>query len=98
MEDYEFQIRKMVETDNNTVFVDFTHLQGYDLELAEAIQFEYYRFDPFLRLALREAMSQLGFSSYIMDKEIQRFVYFLTQTRLTYAQRSVCGFLQFAIY
>ncbi|CAE7766614.1 mcm6, partial [Symbiodinium sp. KB8] len=42
----------MKEFDQNTLFVDFSHLQQYDSHLASTIVEEYYRFEPFLRTAV----------------------------------------------
>lgn len=66
---YEFQIRKMIETENTTAFIDFTHLQEFDMELSEAIELEYYRFDAFLRIAIRDYVAILGFMGYVVDIE-----------------------------
>ena len=38
---------------SNTLFVDFSHLMAEDVELAEAIQCDYVRFEPFLRKAVQ---------------------------------------------
>ncbi|CAM9248993.1 unnamed protein product, partial [Phaeothamnion confervicola] len=51
--DYHAQIHAMVEAVTSTLHVDFTHVMLADMELAEAIEVEYYRFDPFLRRALQ---------------------------------------------
>jgi DNA replication licensing factor MCM6 len=48
------QIVNMIRSDKATVFVDFAHLNQYDAELAEAVQLEYYRFEPYLRKAIQE--------------------------------------------
>lgn len=37
---------------SSTLFVNFHHLVAYNAELAEAIQSEYYRFEPYLRRAV----------------------------------------------
>lgn len=37
---------------SNTIFLDFTHVMQEDMELAEAIQSDYVRFEPFLRRAV----------------------------------------------
>jgi DNA replication licensing factor MCM6 len=39
---------------HSTLWVDFAHVKAADEELAEAIQLEYHRFDPFLRQAAAE--------------------------------------------
>ncbi len=50
--DYRTQLAKMVERDGSTLFIDFNHLSSFDYELKEALDFEYYRFEPFLRRGL----------------------------------------------
>jgi DNA replication licensing factor MCM6 len=42
-----------------TLFLDFGHLLEHDVELAEAIQTDYGRFEPFLRRAVEAFVSQL---------------------------------------
>lgn len=65
----------MIETENNTVFVNFFHLQNFDCELAEAIELEYYRLDAFLRIAVRDLVDSFGFRNYIVDVDKgQRYV------------------------
>lgn len=54
---YADQIQYFEEEDGNfssTLWVDFEHVKAADEELAEAIQLEYHRFDPFLRQAAAE--------------------------------------------
>jgi DNA replication licensing factor MCM6 len=45
-------VDNMKEYDQHTLFVDWTHLQQYDGLLANTIVEEYYRFEPFLRVAV----------------------------------------------
>jgi DNA replication licensing factor MCM6 len=51
---YEEQIMAMIRNDKTTIYVNFADLNQYDRELAEAIQLEYYRFEPFLRKAVQD--------------------------------------------
>ena len=51
-QEYELAVDSMKEFDQNTLFVDFSHLQQYDSHLASTIVEEYYRFEPFLRTAV----------------------------------------------
>lgn len=64
-----YQIEKMIETDNSTTFVNFLHLQDFDCELAEAIEMEYYRFDGFLRVAVRDVVLGMGHDTFIINSE-----------------------------
>ena len=56
----------MIKNDNTTVYVNFEHLLDYDAELAEAIELEYYRFEPFLRKAVQDYVS-LEHHEYVHD-------------------------------
>jgi len=58
MLDYRAQINSMIQNDKTTLFVSFQHLGEYDMELMEAVEMEYYRFEPYLRKALQEYVSQ----------------------------------------
>ena len=44
---------------STTVFVDFNHLYNFNPDLAEAIQSDYVRFDPFMRKALQSFLFEL---------------------------------------
>jgi DNA replication licensing factor MCM6 len=52
--DYIAQIASMIQNNKTTLFVNFMHVQDSDIELAEAIEIEYFRFEPFLRAAVNE--------------------------------------------
>jgi len=43
----------------NTMFLDFEHVMKHDLELAEAIQSDFNRFEPFLRRAVQSFVLEL---------------------------------------
>ena len=47
----------MMQHNKSTLYVDFTHVKDIDYDLAEAIELEYYRFEPFLRKAIQEIIS-----------------------------------------
>jgi DNA replication licensing factor MCM6 len=44
---------------SNTIFLDFTHVMQEDMELAEAMQSDYVRFEPFLRRAVLSFVLEL---------------------------------------
>ena len=71
---YEEQIVTMIRNDKTTIYVDFAHTNSFDRELAEAIQLEYYRFEPFLRKAVQEYVGQ-EHPEYVhdMDKGTREF-------------------------
>jgi len=51
---YEEQIVAMIRNDKTTVYVNFADMNAFDRELAEAIQLEYYRFEPYLKQAVQD--------------------------------------------
>lgn len=50
------------------MYVDWNHLLAFDAELSEAIELEFYRFEPFLRDAVREFIGK-DYPSYIWASE-----------------------------
>ena len=52
------QIENMISCNKSTVYVNFAHLREADMELAEAIELEYARFDPYLRHAVHNIVAQ----------------------------------------
>jgi len=46
--DYVDQVNQMRHDDRTTLLVDFRHLLAYQQVLAEAVEEQYYRFEPFL--------------------------------------------------
>ena len=52
--DYKAQISTIIQNDKTTLFVNLQHLGEFDHELMEAVEMEYYRFEPFLRKAVHE--------------------------------------------
>ena len=63
---YNEQIIHMIKNDKTTVYINFDHIMDYDSELAEAIELEYYRFEPFLRKAIKDYVS-LEHHDYVYD-------------------------------
>ena len=51
---YRVAISTLVDNDQSTLFVDYSHLTDADWELAAVVETEYYRFEPFLRGALSD--------------------------------------------
>ena len=51
--DYMLQMAAMMQNNKSTVYVNFKHVLEADHELAEAIEIEYYRFEPYLRAAVQ---------------------------------------------
>ena len=56
---YEAQIVDMLNVNKSTLFVNFANLAEYNLDLAKAIQDNYYRFDPYLRKSLVDAVKKV---------------------------------------
>ena len=44
--DYLDQCRQMASNERSTLYVDFRHVQQHQSDLADAIQAEYYHFEP----------------------------------------------------
>ena len=74
MSDYKAQIISMIQNNKSTIYVNFNHIQDIDHELAEAIELEYYRFEPFLRQAVQDIVAAEN-KDYFFDVDRgQRFV------------------------
>jgi len=50
---YQNQIEYMIEMNKSTIYINFQHIRDINHELSEAIEIEYYRFEPYLRYALQ---------------------------------------------
>lgn len=50
---YRQQLHEMRNEGTNTLYIDYNHLFRYNDVLANAIAYNYYRFEPFLRAALQ---------------------------------------------
>lgn len=72
---YEAQIVDMLNVNKSTLFVNFSNLDEYNPALAIAIQDNYYRFDPYLRKSLVDAVKKVK----IHAKESERREKLLTQ-------------------
>lgn len=64
--DYILQISTFVQNNKSTLYVNFQHISQVDHELAEAIQLEYYRFEPFLRAAVHQIV-EIDNPNYVYD-------------------------------
>ena len=69
----------MISNTKTTLYVNFQHVQIADYELAEAIELEYYRFEPYLKHALQELVS-LQDAEYVYEKHL--FVSFYNMSRM----------------
>jgi len=56
--DYLSQLNFMMQNNKSTVYVNFEHIVEVDHELAEAIELEFYRFEPYLRSAVRAIVAK----------------------------------------
>jgi DNA replication licensing factor MCM6 len=56
----------MVQSNKSTVYVNFAHVMDADPELAEAIESDYYRFEPYLRHSVHSLVAQTN-PEYIID-------------------------------
>jgi len=57
--DYVAQLALMAQNNKTTLFVNFQHVVEMDIELAEAVELEYYRFEPFLRQAIESLITEM---------------------------------------
>ncbi len=60
------QIEKMISCNKSTIYVNLDHIRQADIELAEAIELEYYRFEPYLRHAVHTIVA-IDNQQYIYD-------------------------------
>ena len=74
MSDYKAQIISMIQNNKSTIYVNFNHIQDIDHELAEAIELEYYRFEPFLRQAVQDIVAAENKDYFFEVDRGQRFV------------------------
>ncbi|GMH62323.1 hypothetical protein TL16_g03452 [Triparma laevis f. inornata] len=70
---YKDQLHKMVSRDGSTLFIDFSHISDFDFELKEALEMEFYRFTPYLRLGLTQFTKTLH-PDYVESSSNQLFV------------------------
>ena len=54
---YETRIEQMLDNEHSTLYVDFAQIITHDSELADAVELEFYRFEPFLRHAIGEVVA-----------------------------------------
>jgi DNA replication licensing factor MCM6 len=52
--DYMLQISTMIQNNRSTIYVNFGHVMDFNSELAEAIELEFYRFEPYVRHAVQD--------------------------------------------
>lgn len=73
LQEYRAQLKLMREREQNTMHVDFAHLQSFDVVLAQAVADEHYRFEPFLRRAVQVMVEALE-KDYLRDEgEMREF-------------------------
>ena len=51
--EYQTHLLDLVETERTTLHVNFQHIVEYDVGLAQEIEFEFYRHEPFIRKAIQ---------------------------------------------
>jgi len=74
---YMEMINVMVQNNSSTLFVNFAHVMEFDSELAEALELEFYRFDPHLRHALQQLVHVVD-PSYVCDLDKGQREFFLS--------------------
>lgn len=78
--DYIEQCKVMKNDDRTTLFVDYTHVEHHNSDLAKAIAEDFYYLEPFLRKALAHVARQEHPGYYTEDKEF--FVSFFNMSSL----------------
>lgn len=78
------QITSMMHNNHTTLYVDFQHVCQHDFELAEALEINFYRFEPYLRASLQEVVAQEDreYVFHIDNGQREFFVAFYNQTRV----------------
>lgn len=92
MVNYQKQLEEMISHDRSTIYVNFDHIWKFDCELAEAIELEYCRFDPYLRAAVHEVALKLGYAEYLNDVE-KGLRYVTMRTLHAHLVESCCALL-----
>lgn len=68
---YSHQAEVMRQTETSSLFVDFTHVLEYDADLAQAIQAQYYRWEPYLRKSVYEFV-RMEDASYTINEDANK--------------------------
>ena len=84
--DYMMQIATMMQNNKSTVYVNFRHVLDADHELAEAIEIEYYRFEPYLRSAVHECIAKDN-QHYVMDVDRGQREFFVSFYNMSCVER-----------
>ena len=66
--EYREQAQAMKENERTTLFVDFQHVQAYDIDLADAIKAEFHYLEPHLRQSVAQLMADLH-EGYAQDRD-----------------------------
>jgi len=84
--DYLSQLNFMMQNNRSTVYVNFEHIAQVDHELAEAIELEFYRFEPYLRNAVRAIVAKDN-EHYVYDVDKGQRHFFVAFYNLTCVDR-----------
>ncbi|KAF4323462.1 hypothetical protein BBO99_00001347 [Phytophthora kernoviae] len=68
---YSQQAEVMRNTETSSLFVDFSHVLEFDPDLAQALQAQYYRWEPYLRRAVFEFI-RLEDAAYIVNEDANK--------------------------
>lgn len=68
---YSHQAEVMRQTETSSLFVDFTHVLEFDADLAQAIQAQYYRWEPYLRKSVFEFV-RMEDASYTVNEDANK--------------------------
>ena len=84
--DYERQVHSMRDADISTLYVDFQHVKELDEGLADSIQSEYIRLEPFLREGVKLFVKNLD-PEYAKDPENEDKHFFVAFFNMTNVEK-----------
>ncbi|RLN66668.1 hypothetical protein BBP00_00002066 [Phytophthora kernoviae] len=90
---YSQQAEVMRNTETSSLFVDFSHVLEFDPDLAQALQAQYYRWEPYLRRAVFEFI-RLEDAAYTVNEDANKtqrefFVCFYNFQHVSHMPRSI---------
>lgn len=68
---YSQQAEVMRNTETSSLFVDFSHVLEFDADLAQALQAQYYRWEPYLRRSVFEFI-RLEDAAYTVNEDANK--------------------------
>jgi hypothetical protein len=88
---YVEQAKSMAEFLQSTMYVDFLHLVNTDGHLAAAVSSEFYRFEPYLRMAIQRFMLEKEPAFAQRETEAREFFVSFFNLPVRYKSVTLCG-------